>query len=185
LANCAVTPETNFYSISSGLPEQRLQTAATDEIALRIGPFEFPAYLQRPNIVTRSAGNRINVDEFHRWAGSLEDDFHHVLGSNLGILLKTSRISVFPAEMRFEPDYFLSGEIVRFDGNLGGNLTLDVRWMISRTSTQDSLVVEHSVLSEPINGNEYTDLVAAYDRILVKLSKAVQTALIGLVQKRS
>jgi uncharacterized lipoprotein YmbA len=159
---------------------QQAQTAATDEIALRIGPFEFPSYLQRPNIVTRRAGNRIEVAEFQRWAGSLEDDFHHALGSNLGVLLNTSRISVFPAEMRFEPDYYLTGEIVRFDGSLGGSLTLDVRWMLNRTSTQNALVVEHSVLHEPINGSEYADLVAAYDRVLVSLSKAVQAALIGL-----
>ena len=184
LANCAATPETHFYSISSGLTDQRAHTAATDEIALRIGPFEFPAYLQRPNIVRRSAGNRINVEEFHRWAGSLEDDFHHALGSNLGVLLNTSRISVFPAEMRFEPDYYLSGEIVRFDGDLGGSLTLEVRWMINRTNTQDAVVVRHSVLSEPINGSEYSDLVAAYDRILVTLSKEVQRALIGLGRHR-
>ena len=185
LANCAATPDTHFYAISSGLTDQRVQTPTTDEMGLRVGPFEFPAYLQRPNIVTRSAGDRIDVSEFHRWAGSLEDDFYHALGSNLGVLLNTSRISVFPAEMRFEPDYYLSGEVVRFDGDLGGSLTLEVRWMINRTNTQDALVVRHSILSEPIQGGEYTDLVAAYDRILVSLSKLVQKALIGLVRNRS
>jgi hypothetical protein len=185
LTNCAATPETHFYAISSGLTDQRAQTPATDEIALRIGPFEFPTYLQRPNIVTRHAGNRIDVAEFHRWAGSLEDDFHHALGSNLGVLLHSSRISVFPAEMRFEPDYYLTGEVVRFDGDLGGTLTLEVRWMINRSSTRDALVVEHSVLSEPIQGSEYTDLVVAYTRVLVSLGKAVQSALLGLDRNRS
>jgi hypothetical protein len=185
LASCASTPPTNFYSLSSGLTNERVQTVTSEEIALRIGPFEFPSYLQRPNIVTRRAGNRIEVAEFQRWAGSLEDDFQHTLGANLGVLLNTRRISVFPAEMRFEPDYYLTGEIVRFDGSLGGNLTLDVRWMINRTTTQDALVVEHSVLHEPINGSEYADLVAAYDRVLVSLSKAVQAALSGLAHNRS
>jgi len=185
LAGCATTPDTQFYSLSSGSAGPGGQSASTGELSLRIGPFEFPSYLQRPNIVTRSADNLIEVAEFHRWAGSLEDEFHQALGSNLGVLLKTRRISVFPSEMRFEPAYYLTGEVVRFDGRLGGSLTLDVRWTINRTPAEDALVVAHTVLSEPVEGAGYADLVAAYDRILLDLGKAVQARLEALVRERS
>jgi uncharacterized lipoprotein YmbA len=184
LSGCASTPNTNFYSLSSELKTDQRQPAANKEIALRIGPFGFPSYLQRPNIVTRTVGNRLEVSEFQRWAGSLEDDFHRVLGLNLGVLLNSSRISVYPAEMRFTPDYYLTGDVITFDGELGGRLTLEVSWTINRENDQDALVVKRSVFREPVNGNDYTALIAAYDRVLADYSREVQATLAGIMRRQ-
>ena len=67
------------------------------------------------------------VDEFDRWAGSLEDDFHRVLGTNLGSLLNTGTISVYPADSRLRSKYEVQGEINAFEGALGQQVLLDVR----------------------------------------------------------
>ncbi len=184
LIGCAATPNTNFYSLSSILTSDQGQPASGKEVGLRVGPFGFPSYLQRPNIVTRMAGNRLEVTDFHRWAGALEDDFHNVLGSNLGVLMNSSRISIYPAELRFEPDYYLTGDIITFDGELGGRLTLDISWTINRENDRNALVVKRTVMSEPVNGKDYSALIEAYDRVLVRFSREVQARLEGIMGRR-
>jgi uncharacterized lipoprotein YmbA len=174
LAGCAAPPTTNFYALSGIEVYQQIQPDTQKEVALRVGPFGFPRYLQRPNIVTRSAGNQLEVAEFHRWAGSLEDDFHQALGANLGILLSSKRISVYPADIRFTPDFLLTGDVITFDGELAAEVTLAVRWTIHRGTEQNALTVEHSVIREPVKGDGYPALIDAYQQAVLRFSQQIE-----------
>ncbi len=84
--------------------------------------------------------------------------------------------------MRFEPDYYLTGDVITFDGELAGMLTLDVSWTINKGNDQNALVVKRSVFNEPVKGNEYTALIAAYDRVLVRFSREVHSTLESIIR---
>src|ERR1700736_4827820 len=57
------------------------------EIAIGLGPVKFPAYLARPEIVTRSSPNKIDLSDIDRWAEPLDKNFVTVLAQNLTTLL--------------------------------------------------------------------------------------------------
>jgi uncharacterized lipoprotein YmbA len=168
---CASTPPPKFYSLAAA---PGAAATVSDGPGLRIGIFLFPDYLRRPNIVTRAGGGQIEVAEFDRWAGSLENDFLLVLGSQLGAGLGTSRVSVYPAESRFKPDYVITGEIVSFDGALGGEVTLDVHWVVTETGGEQTVSAKRSAIMESAGDATYPSLVEAHLRAVKRLSAEIE-----------
>ncbi|MCB1821939.1 MAG: membrane integrity-associated transporter subunit PqiC, partial [Candidatus Competibacteraceae bacterium] len=77
LAGCGSTPPTAFYTLSplsASLPTAQTSASRSD-VTIGVGPVTVPEFLDRPQIVTRTTANRLDVDEFHRWGGSLQEDF--------------------------------------------------------------------------------------------------------------
>lgn len=174
LGACSTTPPPKFYS----LPGATTAAGSTsDGPGLRVGPFLFPDYLRRPNIITRPTNGQLDIAEFERWAGSLENDFLRVLGSQLGTALGTGRVSTYPAEARFEPDYIVTGQIVTFDGSLSGAVTLDVHWIVTSANDDTVLVAQRSVIVESVGGSDYPSLVDAHTRAVQRLSAEIEVQL--------
>ncbi|MBW2259666.1 MAG: membrane integrity-associated transporter subunit PqiC, partial [Deltaproteobacteria bacterium] len=76
------TPSSAFYqlnpiAVSSG--EGQVEEEEQD-LAIAVGPVNFPDYLNRPQIVIRRSQNELELEEFHRWAGPLKENFSSVLG---------------------------------------------------------------------------------------------------------
>lgn len=168
---CSSTPPPKFYSLAGATTTP---TADAGGPGLRVGPFSFPDYLRRPNIVTRPTPGMIDVAEFDRWAGSLENDFLRVLGSRLGAGLATARVSTYPAAATFEADYVISGEIVSFDGSLSGAVTLDTHWVITATAGDKVIGAKQSVITEPVGGADYAALVDAHKRAVERLGAEIE-----------
>ncbi|TNF57324.1 MAG: hypothetical protein EP309_00660, partial [Gammaproteobacteria bacterium] len=80
LAGCASTPPASFHALSP-LPEARDRQGSLTEgdLSLGIGPVTVPDFLDRPQLVTRPGANRLEVDEFQRWGGSLRADIVNIL----------------------------------------------------------------------------------------------------------
>ncbi len=184
LTACGTTPMAKFYTLGS-IENTRQSVTPQKKIALRVNSFTFPDYLDRPNIVTRPSGNRVEVAEFHRWAGIFPDEFNRVLGANLGILSNSPFISVYPAETPFEPDYYLSGNIVSFDGTLDGEVKLDIYWAIKDKSRRNMLGIRHSIFTAKVQGKDYDALVDAYGRVLSDLSNEIYQVLLKEVKNQS
>jgi uncharacterized protein len=175
LSGCigGVTKPSSFYSLSATEANQSKNIVRTTGIGLRLGPFTFPDYLSRPNIITRQSDNKIVVNEFQRWAGSLEDDFHRTLGINLGALLKSSNISVYPADTRMSAKYKVVGEINAFDGYLGKKAILDIRWFVLDPGGNKTYSTKQSVIVEPVADSGYATLVMAQSRAVGRLSREI------------
>lgn len=167
------TKPSSFYSLSATEVSQSENIVRSGGVSLRLGPFSFPDYLHRPNIITRSTDNKMVVNEFERWAGSLEDDFHRILGTNLGSLLETGAISVYPADSRLQAKYLVQGEINAFEGYLGEKVILDVRWFVLDPVNEKAFASKQSVIVEPVDGEDYAALVLAQSRALGKLSREI------------
>jgi uncharacterized lipoprotein YmbA len=130
-------------------------------------------YRDRPQIVTRSGPNKLNIDEFHRWAGPLDARFARVLAENIALLLATDRVAVYPWEIDFKPHYRIALDIRYFEGQLGENVLLDVVWRVSGQDSQMIQAVKTSVIKEPVSAPDYDALVAAKSEAIAQLSRDI------------
>src|SRR5574342_626514 len=99
LAGCGTfspKPDPSRFFTLSSLPQVEesvvKNSASQNGVFLGIGPIKFPGYLDRQEIVVRSAQNRFDVSENDRWAEPLDENFTRVLAQNLSVLLRTDRI---------------------------------------------------------------------------------------------
>jgi uncharacterized lipoprotein YmbA len=176
LTGCrSATSPVEFYTLSpiADISEADKNAGIGDNLAVGVGPIQIPKIIDRPQIVTRIGPNQINVDEFHRWAGSVYEDFLRVVTMNLSALLQSSLVVAFPWEDYFDPDYRIYMEIHQFDGRLGQYAQLDVTWAIIGREARKILLVRNSLIREPVQGEDYDTFVAAKSRILGTLSRQI------------
>jgi uncharacterized lipoprotein YmbA len=72
---------TRYYLLESRIDES-MQTQAEiglEDIVVGIRPVGIPAYLDRPQLVTRLDGNELRVEEFSQWAEPLIDSISRVI----------------------------------------------------------------------------------------------------------
>lgn len=179
LTGClGTTSRAVFYTLSpmerSGLP---VFPGAADQLAVGIGPVKFPDELDRPAIVTRDGRNRLEVNEFRRWGGSLEKNVTRVMEENLAMLLKTDRVMARPWERYFKPDLRVALDIRQFDGRLGEYASLNATWMIVGPEGDAPLLVRRTIIQEAVTGEGYDGLVEAQSRALAGLCRDIATAL--------
>lgn len=164
-------PAMQFYTLT---PQAAPAAApAPNPASVGVGPLDIPLALDRPQIVTRSAENRLDMAEFHRWGGSLAGDILASLTADLSALLGSDRVVAHPWTRFIEPDYRVPVEIHRFDGKLGGEVTLVATWAVHRKGEAEPRVVRKSFLAEPTAGPDFAALVAAHSRALAGLSREI------------
>ena len=151
LTACATSPPSRFYLLTP-LPEadRRNSDIRGGDLSIGIGPVVFPQFLDRPQLVVRDGSNRLDLEEFNRWGGTLQDDFLRVWGENLGYLLDTSRILIFPSESRAPIDFRITAEVVNFEGRQGGDAILKVRWAVMDPRLEQTLASRDDLYRCPI-----------------------------------
>ncbi|MBT8363487.1 MAG: PqiC family protein [Deltaproteobacteria bacterium] len=170
------TPKAEFYtlnSINSTRPDATAPPAG-QSLSLGIGPVTIPNVLDRPQIVTRTGPNKLQIDEFHRWAGRLDEDVARVVAENLSLLLATEQVAVYPWDVSFKPRYQVILDVQRFEGRMGkGDVLLEVLWKVVDVQNNTTLRMKKSVITEPFTVTDYNTLVAAKSRTIGKLSKVI------------
>jgi uncharacterized lipoprotein YmbA len=190
---CATTsPPTDFYILASLDPASGpagRQVGA--DVLIGVGPIRFPERLDRPNIAIRESRNKLYLSEFHRWAGTLENEFATTIARNMEILLNTNRVFHFPwsaamlaARDPFQITYQVAMHVDRFDATIGSNATLRVGWAILEGLEGDVLEVKTSTYTEPLEGEDYDAVVVAMNRNLDKFSRDIAEVIITLDKKR-
>ncbi len=128
-------------------------------------------------LVTRTSDNQVVKAEYDRWVGSFKDNFINVLADNIGFLLSTERIYLYPWRLSVPIDYQIVLDIVRCDGRLGDAAWLEARWSIFEGPEKSCSKLSRSSIREPVTGADYGDLVAAQSRALAKLSQEIAAAI--------
>jgi uncharacterized lipoprotein YmbA len=177
LAGCSGSSQrVEFYTLNPLSSMQAgMNTPATDQkLSIGVGPVEIPEILDRPQIVTRSGPNKLNIDEFHRWAGRLDLNLGQVVAENISLLLATDKVVVFPWQADFNPHYRVELEIRYFEGQWGKDVLLEALWKVSGQQSQQTPSVRKSVIREPLTPEpDYEALVAAYSRAIAQLSREI------------
>jgi uncharacterized lipoprotein YmbA len=66
--------------------------------------------------------------------------------------------------------------VSRFDGSLGGRVTLWAQWTILGEGAKNLVLTKESLITEVVPGSDYVALAAAQSRALEKLSRDIATA---------
>lgn len=168
LVACGSSPEAEYYRLT---PTSGSATTAPLDIALAIGPAQFPRTLARNQIVTRSGDNGINVNQYQRWSAPLEDEFLQVLGDNIASELQADRIAVYPGAAAFPLDYRVRLDVLQFDGVPGDSVTLRARWTIAPPTGEALAVGSFDRSQQTAAGDSsYGALVAAHSDLVGQLS---------------
>ena len=168
-----------LYTITPISEDEKLSAIGSlvDSATIGIGPIKVADYLNQSRIVTRSGDNRINQAKFDQWSGNFKDNFTNVLAENIGYLLATDRISIYPWRTYMPIDYQVTVDIVRCDGQLGKDVTLVARWSVLSGEKKKLLAMKRSNIIEKIDSDGYEVLVAAHSRALGKLSREIAKAI--------
>jgi len=124
-------------------------------------------------IVTRKSQHRVEVSEFHRWAGSFSEDFLRVLAKNISMLLPEDRVAAYPWTDRFSPTFRIPLTVEQFDGRFGEHVVLNVTWSVWNQKDANDPVMKHTRIKEPVSASDYDALVAAQSRAIGTLSRAI------------
>ena len=176
LSACGSTQPSRFYVLNSlPAPEEGGTVTPAPDLTLGIGPVNLPKMLDRPQIVTRSGANQIDLSEPNRWAEPLDYNFTRMLGENLSRLLGTDRIIYFPWNISTRIDYQVSVEVIKFETLENGNARLRARWTINRD--RSPLAMRTSDITRSVTGSGYAPIVAAQSRTLDDLSQEIAAAI--------
>jgi len=177
LGACASTQQARFFALSLADPAP---VGPRSSWVLAVGPVDLPRYLDRPQIVSRAGANRLDVDEFNRWGGALDEDIGRVLAQHLGRSLQAQQVFVYPSRLASETDYRIPLEIRAFDGPRGGPVTLDLVWSLIDDRTGRVVHTEQSSYRAETQGEAIDAYVAAMNALLGRLGDDVARRLAAL-----
>ncbi len=182
---CVRSPAPRFYALTStqegGDVSSKYQPAKNAVIG--IGPVKVADYLDQSQIVTRTTNNQVVKAEFDRWVGPFKDNFINVLADDVGFVLPTERIFIYPWRNSTSIDYQVTVDVIRCDGRLGDAASLETRWSIFKWPEKKVIKTSRSNITEPVTGADYTDLVAAQSRAMAKFSQEIAAAIQGAEKK--
>jgi uncharacterized lipoprotein YmbA len=172
------SPSPCFYALTP-IQDQGIsrRSSPVQNAVIGIGPVKLANYLDEAQIVTRTSDNQLAKAEFHRWVGPFRNNFINVLGDNIGFLLSTERIYLYPWRGSVPIDYQVTVDVVRCDGRLGDAAWLETRWSIFQGPEKKLLRTMHSSIREPVSGADYVALVAAQSRAVAKFSQEIAEAI--------
>jgi uncharacterized lipoprotein YmbA len=186
LGGCASSPPSSFYTLTA------MAEGAGGEVdihggrlAIGVGPVSIPSFLDRPQVVRRQGANELAVDEFHRWGGSLNDDFPRVFSENLAQLLQTSRIVLFPSDLRLKLDFRVLAEIMAFEAGPSNQALLKVRWAVLNPFSEEVLLMREDAYRHSIAPDaSVSEQIAALSLTLAAFSRDVASELQRLPRPR-
>jgi uncharacterized lipoprotein YmbA len=174
------SPSPTFYALTP-IQDQVVsrRSSPVQNAVIGIGPVKLAEYLDDSLIVTRTSDNELAKAQFNRWVGSFKDNFINVLADNIGSLLSTDRIYLYPWRLSVPIDYQVTVDVVRCDGRLGDAASLEARWSLFKGPGKKLLKMHRSNIREPVTGADYAALVAAESRAVGQLSQEIALAIQG------
>lgn len=169
-------PSTRLYQFEAGA-DKGGKEATGNTPTLLVREVRLPAYLDRPQIVTRGAGHRLHIAEFDQWGGDLREDMTRVLVKNLGRALGSQRVFAAPVDIALRPDYRLEVEVLRFERDTDGQVRLHTRWWLARGADLSLLATHESSFARPSASDSYADLVASMNMVYAELAHAIAASI--------
>ena len=152
VAGCSILspqPErTKFFLLTSAIGADATGTApaaanGTSNLVIGIGPIEFPDYLRRPEVVTRTSPTTVELSDVDRWAEPLDSGFARVLSEDLSRPLRTQRMVTYPWYKNTQVDYQVECNVIHFETDSSGGSRLHAQWSV-RDGTGKLLIARES-----------------------------------------
>jgi uncharacterized protein len=169
-AACSTTAPSRFYTLDSTATPGPAPTAP---YSVMIGAVSIPAAVDQPQFVVQVAANRVEVDEFNRWAAPLSDNIARAVAGDLAAQLGTSNVATAQLP-NFNPDYVVTIEVQRFESTRGKTALIEAVWAVRKTATGETLS-GRTIAREEVQGDSFEALAAAHSRALATVSNDIAT----------
>lgn len=169
LAGCSRSPRVSFYTLGSAAKTATVSPLKSAP-SVSVANITLTDMVDRPQLVERVNGSRVEILETHRWAEPLKNGISRLLAESLAGQLGTDRVTVYPNNAG-EQDYRVAVDIQRFEFK-GDSVYVDAVWSIRRTST-GSPKSGRSQVQESRDGEGYEALIGAYNRAIARISNDI------------
>jgi|SRR5271156_89381 len=170
-AGCASAPS-RFYTLD---PVATAGSVPAGHVSVMVGPVAVPAAVDQPQFVVQAAPNRVEVDEFNRWAAPLQDSIARVVANDLTIQLGTPEVAT-TSLANFSPAYRVTIEVLRFDSIRGQAADDEAVWTVIRMS-DGSKQSGRTDAREPVSDDSFGALAAAHSRAFAQVSENIADAI--------
>jgi uncharacterized lipoprotein YmbA len=165
---CGASAPARFYTLDSTATSTGAPVAS---VAVMVGPVSLPATVDQPQFVVQVAPNRVEVDEFNRWAAPLSDGIARAVAGDLTVLLGTPDVAAAPFA-NFDPAYTVTIEVQRFESVRGKSALVEAVWAVRKTSGGETRS-GRTVAREAVQGDGFDALAAAHSRALASVSSDI------------
>jgi len=186
LAGCSAISKTilapqkdisKFYLLTPTADTAASAQTTGGDFAIGLGPIKLAPYLDRPEIVTRVAPNRLELSKDERWGESLQNGFTTVMARDLAAQAGTGRVTIFPWYNTIHVDLQVQIDVYRFETDGQGNAQLSAKWTILDSTGKNILYTADSNLTQPSKPGDTTDAAAALSRTVGDLSSQIANML--------
>jgi uncharacterized lipoprotein YmbA len=172
VAACGTSAPPRYYTLDSTVAAGGAPAAG---LAILVGPVTVPASVDRPEFVVQTAPNRVEIDEFNRWAAPLGESIGRTIAADLRTLLATPDVATAPFA-NFDASHRVTIRVERFDSIPGEAVVLDAVWAV-RASAGGEPTSGRTLAREAVAGPGYEALAAAHSRALATLSGEIAAAI--------
>jgi uncharacterized lipoprotein YmbA len=169
---CGTSATSRFYTLDSTATADGAPAAG---YGVMVGPVSVPASVDRSEFVVQVAPNRVEIDEFNRWAAPLGESIARTVAGDLTVLLGTPDVAVAPFA-NFDPAYRVTVNVQRFASVPGESVLLEAVWAVRRIAGGTTRS-GRTVTREAVRGEGFDALAAAHSRALATLSGHIAAAI--------
>ncbi|MCN4145242.1 MAG: PqiC family protein [Thiohalomonas sp.] len=174
-----VSKPANFYLLtpiadnSDKSHQQKHESFTKENWIIGVGPIALAKHLQRKQIISRTHIKQLQIEEFERWAEELDDNISSVISENLGTLMNTKVILIYPWNETINLDYQIEINIRYFTVDENNNVKLIAVWSILDTKNNKLFHIKRSEIISPVMGNTINDQINAQNQALLDLRKNI------------
>jgi uncharacterized lipoprotein YmbA len=183
LAKAILAPQkdiSKFYLLTptadTAAPATGTAPNTSGTFTIGLGPIKLPPYLDRPEVVTRAAPNRLELSKEDRWGESVQNGFTSAMDRNLAAETGAAVID-FPWYNTVHIDMQVQIDVYRFETDSNGTATLSAKWTILDSTGKNILYTVESNLTQPSKPGDTTDAAAALSRTIGDLSGQIANML--------
>jgi len=178
-AGCS-SPPAKFYTLSA----TATPASTSSRLSIVVGPVAVPPVIDRPQIVVTTGANQVTIDEFNRWASSVQDNLARVVAENLAAILGTARVTQYQSALGVDAEYRVQIDVRNFESAPGKYASLDAVWTVRRLKDGKTETGRTGV-REPVDGDGFEALAAAHSRGIAKMSQEIADAVRMLAREAS
>jgi uncharacterized protein len=172
LGGCGASAPAKFYTFQSNAAPDGLPPASYGIVVAQVA---VPAVVDRPQFVVQVAPNRVEIDEFNRWAAPLGETIADAVATDLAVRLGTPNVAT-AMRASFDPTYRVTIDVQRFDSIPGEGAVVEAVWAVT-TVVSGRTLSGKTVARESLQGDGFDALAAAHSRALTQLTRDIASAI--------
>ncbi len=177
LFGCAGSSQpTAFYILNPITTIGPAKPTSANAPTVGVGPISLPKYLDRPEIVTRLGPNRVKVDEFNIWAGSLIENLELAIMESLSLITTNRAVVSYPWKKSTGVTLQVGINIRRFDID-NSDAILIADWSTGNTNSLSNHTKHRSEVKIPVSGIGYAAKIAALNLALDQFTKEIAASI--------